>query len=524
MEHASTSSTPDAFRSQDIDSLAGKILRVNDDGTAPTDNPFYDGTNSNRSKVWLYGLRNPYRLSLDATTGELYLGDLGWNTWEEVDRGVPGGNFGWPCFEGPIPTEGYSGEAQCVALPPSAVVPPLITYPHSAGDGTCVVGGVVYSGTAYPEIYRGRYFFVDYSGNWIKQTVFDSNGTPISTTDFARNVDVPVSLDLGPDGNLYYVSFTTGQIVRIRYNGPTAVASATPTSGYSPLQVAFSSQGSAAPGGGSLSYLWDFGDHTTSTAANPTHTYAVTGVATFVATLTVTDANNQNSSATTRVTVGSLPPVPTILTPSAGTVSVGQTIPYSGSATDPDDGEIPPSGLSWTILLHHNTHVHTFVGSNGPTGSFVAVYHGLGDYAYELILTATDSSGLTASTSVLLPVAPDTQAPGGAWAVTGDGRKWADSAGMGRGQRQRSGDGLPRGAVCRGELHELRPDRHGHGDELHRRGFGGAIDVHVSRAGGRRGGEPWPVTPTRPAPRRPPRTRRHLGCLGSYRRRAGVGR
>ena len=82
-----------------------------------------------------------------------------------------------------------------------------------------------------------------------------------------------MTLEMGPDGMLYYLSFTTGQIRRIRFNGPSASASATPTYGYSPLSVAFSSAGSVDPGGGSLTYLWEFGDGTTSTAANPTHMY-----------------------------------------------------------------------------------------------------------------------------------------------------------------------------------------------------------------------------------------------------------
>ena len=80
--------------------LPGKILRINNDGTAPGDNPFDNGTNSIRSKVWLYGVRNPFHFSLNPTNGEPYFGDVGWNAWEEVDRRLRGGNYGWPCFEG----------------------------------------------------------------------------------------------------------------------------------------------------------------------------------------------------------------------------------------------------------------------------------------------------------------------------------------------------------------------------------------------------------------------------------------
>ena len=243
--------------------------------------------------------------------------------------------------------------------------------------------------------------------------VFDANHHPVSVQPFATDVQSPVNITLGPDGMLYYLSFTTGEVRRIRFNGPVAAASATtPTNGYSPLTVSFSSAGSSNPGGGQLSYLWDFGDGTTSTAANPSHTYTSSTVRTFTARLTVT-SQGQSSTDTVSVTVGSTPPTPSITAPVNGTtVFPGQTITYRGSATDPDEGTLGPSALSWTVLLHHNTHVHTFVGGTGAQGSFLAEDHGdIGTFSYEVILTATDSSGLKTSTSVNLPVAADTSPP-----------------------------------------------------------------------------------------------------------------
>ena len=116
---------------------------------------------------------------------------------------------------------------------------------------------------------------------------------------------------------------------------------------------------------------------------------------------------------TLKITVGSLPPIPTIQTPANGTaVHPGDVVAYQGSATDPEQGVLPASALRWTVLLHHNTHVHTFVGGTGFTGSFVAQDHGaIGTFSYEIILTATDSSGLSASTSVTLPVLAETIPP-----------------------------------------------------------------------------------------------------------------
>jgi glucose/arabinose dehydrogenase/chitodextrinase len=416
---------PLSLRAQDLNSTNGKILRINRDGTAPVDNPFYDGTNSARSKVWLYGVRNPFRFAVQPGTGDIWFGDVGWNTWEEVNDGVRGANYGWPCFEGTGRTPGYQSFATCASLPTSAVTPPYHTYSHASG-ASAVIGGPFYTGTLYPEQYRGNYFFADYTGNFIRRVVFDEAQAPVSVETFATNVPSPVSLELGPDGMLYYLSFTTGQIRRIRPDGPSAAASAHPTSGYSPLQVSFSSAGSTNPDGGPLSYLWDFGDGATSTEPNPTHTYTATGVNPFPAKLTVTDGSNASSTATVTITVGSTPPTPTITQPADGTpVEPGQTVTFEGSASDPDDGPLPANALRWTVLLHHNSHVHTFVGGTGASGSFVVENHGaIGMYSYEIILTATDSSGLSATRSINLPVVADIvapSAPSGLTATPGDG-------------------------------------------------------------------------------------------------------
>ncbi len=401
---------PLALRAQDLNSYSGKILRVNPDGTAPANNPFYDGTNSIRSKVWALGLRNPFRFALHPVTAEPYIGDVGWNTWEEINRATAGANFGWPCYEGNLAQPDYQSTfAQCQSVPSSSVTAPLLTYNHAQGFGPIIgntaIGGTFYTATVYPAQYHGNLFIADYTTQWIYRMVFDPNGTLLNTLPFAASVNGPVSLEVGPDGFLYFIAFNTGQIGRIRFNGPAARASATPEAGYSPLTVSFSSSGSQSPNG-TLSYSWQFGDGATSTAANPTHTYTVSGVQTFTATLTVTDPASLSSSASVAVTVGSQPPTAAISTPANGTAyAPGDTIAFQGSASDPDDGTLGPASLEWTVLLHHNgTHVHPVITTTGSGGSFLVVDHGAGTYSYEIILTATDSSGLTDTKSVTLPV------------------------------------------------------------------------------------------------------------------------
>jgi glucose/arabinose dehydrogenase len=395
---------PTALRALDPESLNGKILRINPDGTAPIDNPFYDGSNSNTSKVFALGLRNPFRFSLDPILSEPMIGDVGWGLWEELDRGR-GANFGWPCFEGNIPQPDYQAAfQQCQDLDPADVTFPIYTYYHDVG--ATVIGGPFYTATEYPAQYQGNLFFGDYVSNWIKRAVFDSNQNLVSVEDFASDADAPVSFTVGPDGWIYYVSITTGELRRIKYGGPFAVASADPTSGYSPLDVAFSSAGSNDPEGQTITFFWDFGDGSTSTQPNPNHTYISGSVQTFIATLTVTNEDDESSSASVSITVGSLPPTAFVDSPPDGTVvDPGDVVNFSGHGTDPDDGNLPASAMHWTVYLHHDDHVHTFLELDGVTGgSFTAQDYGEGTYSYEIDLIVTDSSGLTDSDSVNLPI------------------------------------------------------------------------------------------------------------------------
>src|SRR5262245_3391309 len=398
---------PFALRAQDLYEVPGKILRIHTDGSPAIDNPFYDGTDSIRSRVWAYGLRNPFRFSLHPLTGEPYIADVGWNEWEEINRGR-GANFGWPCYEGPGPMPYFKDAfALCQQLPPSAVTPPLYTYRHTSAGGAAT-GNTFYTGTQYPPEFRDNFFFGDYVFGTLTRLIFDAALNLVSVEPFATGFDGPVGLEMGPDGLLYYVNINTGEIGRIRFSGATARASGTPTSGYSPLTVSFSSAGSADPNGMPLTYFWDFGDGTTSTAPNPVHTYISASVATFTARLTVTDVVGVSASATVRITVGSLPPIATISTPVNGTgVFVGDTIAFQGSAVDPDQGVLPPAALSWQVLLHHNDHIHPFGTATGSSGSFTVINHETNAaFSYEVVLNATDASGLVGTARALLPFNP----------------------------------------------------------------------------------------------------------------------
>ena len=304
-----------AAEAQDLTKPRGKILRISPvDGSAAPGNPFSDGPGGNDDRIWALGLRNPYRAYYDAPTGRLIIGDVGGNDYstaiEEVDIGKAGANYGWPNVEAPNGNPAYTA--------------PAYYYPHNGRD-SAITGGFVYHGTQFPSSYQGSYFFADYTQNWIKRLTFDANGNVTGVFNFEPadgSVDGPygdiVYLTEGPDGALYYVdlgysdisaTFGVSKIRRISFVEsdlpPTAVASADKTAGLPPLTVQFSSVGSVDPEGQPLTYQWTFGDGTTSTQANPQHTYQAAGA--YQVRLSVSDGVNSTLSTPLSISVGNKP-------------------------------------------------------------------------------------------------------------------------------------------------------------------------------------------------------------------------
>lgn len=216
---------PRTTRVQDVDNLSGKLLRINPlTGEGYTDNPFYNGNlNSNRSKVWSLGFRNPFRLTVQPGTGSIYVGDVGWNSWEEINAATRGGNFGWPYFEGTPQNLGYITlpQAQDFLRSGQPVIAPILSRSHTASqnpdgrEATALIMGDFYSGTALPSIYRGALFYSDAGLGTIYATTLNANGT-VNTTQVLDTITGVVDMETGPDGNLYYVSLFGGEIGRWR--------------------------------------------------------------------------------------------------------------------------------------------------------------------------------------------------------------------------------------------------------------------------------------------------------------------
>jgi PKD repeat protein len=415
--------------------LDGAVLRVDPaTGNGVAGNPMYNPQNpsSNASRIIGYGLRNPFRFTFRPGTSELWVGDVGWGTWEEVNRmtsPTPPNpvNFGWPCWEGAAHMSNYDSANLTICenlYAGGTATGPYYTYNHSQsvvpGDGCPLGNGSVisaisfYPGGAYPGIYNGALFFGDHSRNCIWAMLPGGNGLP-SDSNLRTFVVDPAShpVDLATDpatGDLFYASFEGGQIRRIQYvaanNPPQAVATANPTSGPAPLTVQFTGSGSSDPDGDPITYSWDLngdGTYGDSTAANPSHTYTTAG--TFQARLRVTDSHGAPSlSAPVTITVGggNTAPTPVIDTPTSGlTWAVGDTVSFSGHATDAQDGTLPASALSWRVIIHHGGHTHPPIATADgvASGSFVTVDHDYPSFL-EVELTARDSGGLTATTSV----------------------------------------------------------------------------------------------------------------------------
>jgi glucose/arabinose dehydrogenase len=183
---------------QGMGHLFGKILRLNSDGTIPPDNPFYDTAVGRNRTIWAYGLRNPFTFAFQPGSGRMFIDDVGDASWEEIDDGIAGSNYGWPIAEGNIDCATY----RC----------PLYVYDHL--DGRCAItGGVFYNPQtqAFPSAYVGAYFFCDLCAGWIH--VFDP-ATGIAG-DFADGISNPVNLAVGPDGLLYYLSIGDGTLNQI---------------------------------------------------------------------------------------------------------------------------------------------------------------------------------------------------------------------------------------------------------------------------------------------------------------------
>ena len=493
-----------AFKSQMINSLAGKIIRIDPStGNGISSNPFYQSATprSARSRVWALGFRNPFRFCVRPGTGstspstgdigELYVGDVGWNAFEELNIiKASASNCGWPIFEGltsqgsyagtltankdePNPLYGIGGCTQqyftfqnlikqatadninTVYNPCNSSTPissgnsrrhfhrvPAIDWKHGVDSarvkkftgnilgvaqigttasgvtgtpfqGNAAAGTCWYTGTMFPVEYRNTVFQSDYGGNWLKSITIQNTDQVQKVTQFGSGFAAIVCVTENPfDGSLIIVDLGNGTIKKIVYGGnqaPVVVMSSNKTYGPSPLAVNFTGSTSYDPGGGAITYAWNFGDPTsasnTSTASNPSHTFTsgTTSPKKYVVKLTVTDNQGASTVDSIIISTNNTPPVVNITSPVKNSYyQLGPDSAYSLTATV-TDAQHSAGQLSykWQSFLRHNTHNHAEpIDTNKVTTSMISRIGCNGDTYYWFIkLIVTDAAGLSTTDS-----------------------------------------------------------------------------------------------------------------------------
>ncbi len=406
-----------SWRTFDPTSFAGKIIHIDRQGRGLPNHPFCPAdTNLNHvcTKIYAMGFRNPFRFHLRPGKGPV-AGDVGAESREEVDFVEPGRNYGWPCYEGTVKPSSRSSHPVCLDLYAKegtlqGATPPNWEYDHD--DGASVTVGPIYDGSTYPSHYRGDLFVGDFVQGWIKRLEIDENDQVTEVHDFADVWMAGVDLEMHPSGDLSDVRFGYSpfppSVTRYTYSGntnspPDAEARAEPDTGAPPLLVQFTGSDSSDPDGDDLTFDWDFGDGSLhSDEADPAHTYEELGE--YTARLTVTDTAGSESATTVlvRVTPNLAPGVEIESPADESLYQGGREVTLRGSATDPEDGELTGGSLQWTVLLHHNTHVHTLTAPSGEETSFTPVVDHDADSYYEIRLTATDSGGRSSSQTIEL--------------------------------------------------------------------------------------------------------------------------
>ncbi|RJK94774.1 ThuA domain-containing protein [Vallicoccus soli] len=421
--------------------LRGKVLRITpkaDGGyDVPAGNLFAPGTELTRPEIYAMGFRNPFRLGVDPLTGHVMVGDYGpdagaasptrgpearveWNLITEP------GNYGWPychsdtayvdfdfatsqsrgAFDCDAPVNDSPNNTGLRQLPPA--VDATIWYANNGqqtnapeiGGGGAPMGGPVFrydpeqtSERGWPAYWDGKAVFGEWNTNQLFSFQLDETASRVvdinrilETMSFKR----PMDLEFGPDGALYLIEWGSGfggdnddsGVYRVDYTSgtraPIASASADVTSGPAPLTVQFSSEGSRDPDGTAVTFAWDFGDGTTSTEADPVHTYTATGDVT--AQLTVTDADGQTAVANVPIVVGNTTPTVRIDFPdNGGFADFGDQVRYEVTVADPEDGEVDCSRVVVQVALGHDSHAHpgdAYTGCEGVLQTFREDGHG----------------------------------------------------------------------------------------------------------------------------------------------------
>lgn len=399
--YASTGENANTSYAQSLTTLLGKVVRINPDGSIPTDNPFYTiATGVNRA-IYALGFRNPFRLKINPT-GTIYINDVGAGRWEEVNELKAGRNYGWPIIEGKRDDQ----------TPPENYQDPVYAYGHSAACS--ITGGAFYSPTVtqFPATYTDKYFFMDYCAGWIRYIDPANNYT---MSPFATGIDRPLDMAVDNTGNLYYLargglgggsdadntSSTEGELWKVSYTGSGEVNIGVNPSDKSVAVGASITFAVSATGTAPLKYQWKRDGVDILNATSQTYGLSSVTLADNNAKFSVVVSNATSSKTSTVATLNvfqNTAPVPIITSPTTSELyEAGKTISFSGTATDAEDGTLPASAFSWTIHFQHDIHFHPALDplSGIKSGTYDVPDEGeVSDTVwYRIYLTVTDALG-----------------------------------------------------------------------------------------------------------------------------------
>jgi len=399
-----------AANAQSLTTLKGKILRINLDGSIPTDNPFYTTATGVNRAIWALGFRNPFRMAAQPGTGKLFINDVGNSSWEEINEGVAGKNYGWPGIEG----------VRTNQTQPANYQDPFYAYDH--GQGCSITAGTFYNPTTakFPASYIGKYFFGDYCNGWLKTI----DPATKAVTPFATGINRPLDVAVSRDGTLYFIarggisggsdeantSSTNGVLWRVDYTGngvPVIAVQPTGKTVSVGQSVTFSVTASGNP---APAYQWQRNGVPIAEATSPTYTLSNPALLDNGAKFKVIVSNSAGSVISSEVALTVITnqlPIATIVTPASGTrYAGGDVISFSSTGTDQEDGNLPASAFTWKVNLYHfdtPVHEHPVLEpmSGIKSGSFTipTQMETSANVLFRIYLTVTDSKGATSTVS-----------------------------------------------------------------------------------------------------------------------------
>jgi len=356
--------------SQDLGSMLGKIHRINRNGSIPTDNPYnstltgFSALTGKFRSIYALGFRNPFKANIQATTGKIFINDVGGDSREEISELLSGKNYGWPGIEGKITNQ----------TPPTNYKDPIFDYARN--EGCAITAGAFYNPTttAFPSSIIGKYFYADYCNGYIR--MIDPTN-PVGSIGFATNISRPIDVEIdNATGSMYYLaraglgggseqdntSSSNGELWKVDYNGASNVSISVQPKGKLVSEGENTTFIVSANGSQPIYYQWQKNNANimgaTTNGLNLVNIAFADNGAAYKAVI-----RNATSTITSNIAlltvIPNLLPNATITSPMGSILyTAGTTITFSGIATDPEDGVLAASQFEWKIDLYHDAHSH----------------------------------------------------------------------------------------------------------------------------------------------------------------------